>query len=132
MGLEHIRPDGLVNFSSYTQVVAATGTKTIYISGQVAWDERGVIVGEGDFAAQAKKAYENLGVALEAAGATPADVAKTTVYIVNYDPSMGRAQYDAHKALFGGTTAPASTLIGVQALAAPEFMIEIEAIAVVD
>ncbi len=132
MGLEHIRPDGLVNYSSYTQVVAATGTRTIYISGQVSWDGDGVIVGKGDFAAQAMKAYENLGVALAAAGATPADVAKTTVYIVNYEPSMGRAQYAAHKALFGGTTSPASTLIGVQALAAPDFMIEIEAIAVLD
>ena len=132
MGLEHIRPDGLVNYSTFTQVVAATGTKTIYISGQVSWDESGVIVGEGDFGAQAKKAYENLRVALEAAGATPADVAKTTVYIVNYEPSMGRALNDARKEIFEGATAPASTLIGVQALAAPEFMIEIEAIAVVD
>lgn len=132
MGLEHIRPDGLVNFSSFTQVVAATGAKTIYISGQVSWDAEGVIVGEGDFAAQAKKAYENLVVALEAAGATPANVAKTNVYIVNYDPSMGRALNEARKAVFEGVTAPASTLIGVQALAAPEFMIEIEAIAVLD
>ena len=132
MGLEHIRPDGLVNYSTFTQVVAATGTKTIYISGQVSWDVEGGTVGEGDFAAQARKAYENLAVALEAAGATPADVAKTNVYIVNYEPSMGRALNNARKAVFEGATAPASTLIGVQALAAPEFMIEIEAIAVLD
>jgi len=132
MALEHILPDGLVNMRSFTQVVAATGSKTIYISGQVAWDVEGGIVGEGDCAAQAKKAYENLAVAIEAAGATPADVAKTNVYIVNYDPSMGRALNDARKAIFEGTTAPASTLIGVQALAAPEFRTEVEAIAVVD
>ena len=61
MGLEHIHPEGLVNLRSFTQVVAATGAKTIYISGQVAWDVDGGIVGEGDFAAQAQKAYENLG-----------------------------------------------------------------------
>ena len=132
MGLEHIRPDGLVNFSTFSQVVAATGTRTIYISGQVAWDSEGVTVGVGDFAAQAMKAYENLVVALAAAGATPADVAKTNVYIVNYEPGMGRALNEARKAVFEGVTAPASTLIGVQALAAPEFMIEIEAIAVLD
>lgn len=132
MGLEHIHPEGLVNLPTYTQVVSATGTKTIYISGQVAWDDEAGVVGEGDFAAQAKKAYENLARALEAAGATPADVAKTNVYIVNYDPSMVRAWNDARKALFEGTTAPATTLIGVQALAAPELMIEVEAIAVLD
>ena len=132
MGLEHIHPDGLVNLRTFTQVVSASGTKTIYISGQVAWDDEGGIVGEGDFAAQAKKAYENLATALDAAGATPADVAKTNVYIVNYDPSMVRAWNDARKALFEGTTAPATTLIGVQALATPELMIEVEAIAVLD
>jgi enamine deaminase RidA (YjgF/YER057c/UK114 family) len=132
MGLEHLRPEGLVNYGSYTQVVEATGSKTIYISGQVSWDAEGKIVGEGDFAAQAKQAFENLAVALESAGATIADVAKTNVYIVNYDPSMGRALNDARKAISDGATAPASTLIGVQALAAPEFMIEVEAIAVLD
>ena len=132
MSLEHIHPEGLVNAGSFTQVVATTGSKTIYVSGQVSWDVDGGIVGEGDFAAQAKKAHENLVVALEAAGATPADVAKTTVYIVNYDPSMVRGLNDARKAVFAGTTPPANTLIGVQALAMPEFMIEVEAIAVVD
>jgi len=80
MALEHIRPEGLVNARSFTPVVAASGTRTIYISGQVAWDVEGGIVGVGDFAAQAKKAYENLAVAIAAAGATPADVAKTNVY----------------------------------------------------
>ena len=134
MGLEHIHPDGLVNLPTvHAGRRPRPARKTIYISGQVAWDvDEARVVGEGDFAAQAKKAYENLAVALEAAGATPADVAKTNVYIVNYDPSMGRALNDARKAIFEGTTAPASTLIGVQALAAPEFMIEVEAIAVLD
>ena len=132
MALEHYQVKGLVNARSFTQVVAATGSRTIYISGQVAWDPDGGVVGVGDIAAQAKKAYENLALALAAAGATPADVAKTNVYIVNYDPSMGAALNAARKAIFEGTTAPASTLIGVQALAMPELMIEVEAIAVVD
>ena len=132
MGLERISPEGLFNLRSYTQVVAATGTKTIYISGQVSWDDQGTIVGAGDIAAQANKAYQNLVVALEAAGATPSDVAKTNVYVVNYDRSMGRAINDARKAVFGVDTVPASTLIGVQALALPELMIEVEAVAVLD
>lgn len=132
MAIEHFRPEGLVNARSFTQVVSTTGSKTIYISGQVAWDVDGGVVGVGDIGAQAKKAYENLAIALEAAGATPADVAKTNVYIVNYDPSMGAALNEARKALFEGTTAPASTLIGVQALAMPDLMIEVEAVAILD
>ncbi len=132
MALEHIRPEGLLNLRSFTQVVTATGAKTIYISGQVAWDADGRIVGLGDFAAQARRAYENLALALDAAGATPADVAKTNIYIVDYDPAMAPALNDARNAVFGDAPPPASTLIGVQALAAPQFMIEIEAIAVLD
>ncbi len=132
MALEHIHPEGLLNLRTYTQVVAASGSKTIYISGQVAWDNNGETVGAGDFAAQAKRAYQNLGVALEAAGARPADVAKTNVYIVNYDPSMARDWNNGRRTIFEGVTAPATTLISVQALATPELMIEVEAIAVLD
>ncbi len=132
MALEHLKVDGLVNAGSFSQVVSATGARTIYISGQVAWDVEGGVVGIDDFGAQAKKAYENLALALAAAGATPSDVAKTNVYIVNYDPSMRHDLNEARKAVFAGSPAPASTLIGVQALAAPELMIEVEAIAVLD
>ncbi len=132
MALEHHHVDGLVNATSFSQVVTASGGKTIYVSGQVAWDVEGGVVGVGDFAAQAKKAYENLALALASAGATPADVAKTNVYIVSYEPSMRGALNVARSAVFEGTPAPASTLIGVQALAAPELMIEVEAIAVLD
>lgn len=132
MALKHHHVDGLLNAASFSQVVTASGSKTIYVSGQVAWDVEGGVVGVDDFAAQARKAYENLAVALAAAGATPSDVAKTNVYIVNYDPAMRRALNEARSAVFTDGPAPASTLIGVQALAAPELMIEVEAIAVLD
>lgn len=132
MALEHLKVEGLVNAPTFSQVVVAEGRRTVYISGQVAWDAEGGIVGQGDFAAQAKKAYENLAVALGAAGATIADVAKTNVYIVNYDPSVGRDLNTARRAVFGEGPAPASTLIGVQALALPDLLIEVEAIAVID
>ncbi len=132
MALEHLKVEGLVNAPTFSQVVVAEGRRTVYISGQVAWDAEGGIVGQGDFAAQARKAYENLAVALDAAGATIADVAKTNVYIVNYDPSVGRDLGAARRAVFGEGPAPASTLIGVQALALPDLLIEVEAIAVLD
>ena len=132
MPIEHIQPEGLLNSPIFTQVVAATGSKILYISGQVGWDAEGGIVGEGDFAAQAQQAYDNLATALAAAGATAADVVKTNIYIVDYDPAMGRALGQARKASFGDAPPPASTLIGVQALALPGLMIEVEAIAVLD
>ena len=135
MPLDHLNPDTLFASPAFTQVVTASGSRTIYVSGQVAWDKDDGLVGEGDFAAQAKKAYENLAAALDAAGATPDDVAKTTVYIVDYsasDPSMRHALDDARSAIFNGPKPPASTLIGVQALAFRGLMIEVEAIAVLD
>ena len=132
MALEHLKVDGLINDPSFSQVVVAQGTRTVYISGQVAWDVEGGVVGVGDFDAQARKAYENLAIALEAAGATPADVAKTNVYIVNYNSSMRAGLNAARNAVFAGVGPPASTLIGVQALAISALMIEVEAIAVID
>lgn len=132
MAIERLHVDGLVNSPAFSQAVVAGGQRTVYISGQVAWDADGGIVGEGDFDAQAMKAYQNLAAALEAAGATPADVAKTNVYIVNYNSSMRRGLEAARQAVFGSVGAPASTLIGVQALAMSALMIEVEAIAVLD
>ena len=132
MALERLHVDGLGNSPVFSQAVIAEGKRTVYISGQVAWDVDGGIVGEGDFDAQAMKAYENLGIALEAAGAAPADVAKTTIYIVNYNSSMRRGLEAARNAVFGAVDPPASTLIGVQALAMSALLIEVEAIAVID
>ena len=133
MALEHINPDGMLASPDFTQIVAATGSRIIHISGQVAWDaEANAIVGEGDFAAQAKQAYENLAACIAAAGATIDDVAKTTVYIVDYTPSLRHALGDARSAVFNGPNPPASTLIGVQALAFPGLLIEVEATVVLD
>ena len=132
MALERLHVDGLVNSPVFSQAVVAEGKRTVYISGQVAWDVDGGIVGEGDFDAQAMKAYENLGIALEAAGATPADVAKTTIYIVNYNRGHRPGLEAARRSLFGAVDPPASTLIGVQALAMSALLIEVEAIAVID
>jgi enamine deaminase RidA (YjgF/YER057c/UK114 family) len=130
--LEHIRPDGLANNPAYTQVVAARGARTVYVSGQVAQDETGALVGEGDLAAQTEQVMENLGTALAAAGASFADVVKITSFVVDYRPEHRAVVSAVRSRYLPATDPPASTLIGVSALAAPGWLIEIEAIAVTD
>jgi len=88
-------------------------------------------VGEGDLAAQTTQVMQNLGLALKAAGATYANIVKITTFVVNYKPELRPIIGKARSAFFEGMEPPASTLVGVSALAAPEWLIEIEAIAVV-
>jgi enamine deaminase RidA (YjgF/YER057c/UK114 family) len=116
----------------YTHAVAVDGGRLIFIAGQVAFDQVGNLVGKGDLRAQTVKALDNLVAALAAAGATPADVVKLNTYIVNYRPADYPIIREARAQIFGGENPPASTLIGVQALAVEDLLIEIEAIAVVD
>lgn len=127
--IERIYPEGLRRPPTYTPVVRTTGT-TIYISGQASADVDGNIVGVGDFAAQARQVFENLRTALASVGADFSNVAKITTYIVNYTPDL-REAYGAARQEATGDHLPASTLIGVQALAMPEYLIEVEAVAVV-
>jgi enamine deaminase RidA (YjgF/YER057c/UK114 family) len=94
-------------------------------------DRDGAIVGPGDVVVQAKQAYANLRVAVEAAGATMADIAKVTAYVVNYDANLFPQLLAVRQEAFGGHT-PASTLAGVSALARSDYLFEVEAVAVVD
>ena len=132
MPLEHIQPEGL--FASeplgFTQVVTSPPGKLVFVSGQVALDENAQVVGPGDLGAQAEQALANLGRALEAVGASPADVAFLRIYIANYDPSK-LAVLGPLLPKFFGSKLPAQTLLGVQALATPDLLIELEALAVV-
>jgi enamine deaminase RidA (YjgF/YER057c/UK114 family) len=130
--LEHPRPDGLLHNAGFSQVVAAAGTRTIYTAGQVSIDEHGDLVGADDLAAQTEQAMRNVGLALAAAGASFADIVKITTYVVNYKPEHRAIIGRARKLFFAKGTPPASTLVGVSALALPEWLVEIEAIAVVD
>ena len=125
-----VRPDGLFNNPAYTQVMKTTGTTTVYVSGQVALDATGATVGAGDLAAQTEQVMANLKIAVEAAGATLADVVKVTTYVVGYQPEH-RPVITAARASYFPDGFPASTLVGVQALAAPEWLIEVEAVAVI-
>ena len=130
--LDHLCPSGLHHNPAYSHVVTAVGACSIYISGQVSVDEEGRIVGEGDLAAQTTQVMQNLGLALKAAGASYANIVKITTFVVNYKPELRPIIGKARSAFFEGMEPPASTLVGVSALAAPEWLIEIEAVAVAD
>src|ERR1700723_2633891 len=84
MTLECINPKDLPTPEMYTQGIVATGRKVVFVSGQQPEDIQGKLAGRGDFAAQARLAFGNLGRALVAAGARPEQVCKITIYIVDY------------------------------------------------
>jgi len=130
--LEHPHPEGLLHNPAFSQVVAASGRRTIYTAGQVSIDGRGALVGAADLAAQTAQAMRNVGLALSAAGANYADIVKITTYVVNYKPEHRSIIGNARAPFFAKGTPPASTLVGVAALAIAEWIVEIEAIAVVD
>jgi reactive intermediate/imine deaminase len=127
--LRHINPPALSTPTGYTHVVAPQRGRLAFIAGQVAADKSGAIVGKGDFKAQAKQVFENLKAAAEAAGGTMADVAKINVYVT--DVSQISAFREVRQQYFT-TNLPASTFVQVVALARPEFLLEIEAIVVVE
>jgi len=131
MTLELIDPEELPTPASYTQVIAATGSRLVFVAGQVADDAQGNLVGPGDLAAQARQAFANVGHALAAAGAGPEQVAKITIFVVHHRPEYLPDISEARIAVFGDHK-PADTLVGVETLAEPGYLIEIEAIAVVD
>ena len=129
MTIERMNPDGLSKPAAYSHVVRARGGSTVYLAGQTPIDSNGDVVGEGDFAAQARQVFANIRTALAAVGGDFSHLVRTTTYIVNYTPELREALAAARSEAFGDVK-PASTLLGVQALANPAYLIEIEGIAV--
>ncbi|MEU0215148.1 RidA family protein [Streptomyces sp. NPDC006265] len=121
-------PDGVAAAVQYSHVVLGTG-RFVAIAGQLALDERGRLVGEGDPAAQARQVFENLRRCLAAAGATFDDVVKLTYFVTDmaHMPAVraARAEHIPDDRL------PAASAVQVAALVRPEFLIEVEAFAVV-
>jgi 2-iminobutanoate/2-iminopropanoate deaminase len=134
MPKEYLNPNSL--FSSlphgFSQVVIATGRKMVFISGQTAWDARKNILGGDSVLEQARQAFRNLEAAMKASGGTLKDVVALRIYVVDYQAESGTAVGTALREFFSPENPPASTWIGVSALAVPEFLIEIEATAVLD
>ena len=112
----------------YSHVVVVEGRHTIFIAGQLARDRHGNVVGKGDMRAQIRQVGENLKVALAAAGATLNDLVKTTTYVTDIDEFLQHV--DVRMEYFGAL--PTSTTVEVRRLAHPDFMVEVEAIAVTD
>ncbi|MFF4419979.1 RidA family protein [Streptomyces sp. NPDC001549] len=135
MAITLVNPTSLPTVDAYRQVSVATGSKLVFVAGQVAWDAGGATVGERDLAAQVERCYLNVADALAAAGASFGDVAKLTVYVVDWTPDkmpllvQGIARAAAK---LGFTPVPPATLVGVAALDVPEHLVEVEATAVVD
>jgi enamine deaminase RidA (YjgF/YER057c/UK114 family) len=128
--LRHIpAPEGVAPGRGYTQVVTGPG-RLVAVSGQVALDERGEVVGAGDPTAQARQVFENLRRCLAAAGAGFGDVIKLTYYLtdVAHLPAIRAARDE----LLDPDRLPASTAVQVVALVAPELLLEVEAFALVE
>jgi enamine deaminase RidA (YjgF/YER057c/UK114 family) len=131
MPIDRILPDRFPKPTGYSYVVKAQGSRLVFISGQVAYNQDDQLVGKGDLAAQAEQVFANLKACLDSAGATFDDVVKMTTFIVNYDTARDRPILQAARTRhLPADGPPASTLVGVQALALPDLLIEIEAIAV--
>jgi enamine deaminase RidA (YjgF/YER057c/UK114 family) len=132
MNVEFLDPPQLCPTYGWTHVVSATGGRTIYVSGQVALDERGGVVGVGDLGAQTEQAFQNVSLALAGAGATFRDVVKTSLFVVGLKPEHVPIIRAVRSRYVSTEHPPASTLVGVSALVGPDWLIEIEAIAVIN
>ncbi|MDX2623578.1 RidA family protein [Streptomyces sp. WI03-5b] len=135
MAITLTNPMGLPEIDVYRQVSVATGSKLVFVAGQVAWDADGVTIGEGDLAAQVEQCYVNVATALAGAGASFADVAKLNVHVVGWTPDKMPLLLDGiarASARLGTTPVPPATLLGVAALDVPEHLVEVEATAVLD
>ncbi|GIF72168.1 enamine deaminase RidA [Asanoa siamensis] len=128
-----LNPEGLPKPDVYRQMAVATGSRLVFLAGQVARDADGGKVGEGDFAAQVEQCYLNIGTALAEVGGSFDDVAKLTIYVVDWSPEklpllgegVGRAA-----AKLGVDPVKPITLLGVAALGEPDLLVEVEATAV--
>jgi enamine deaminase RidA (YjgF/YER057c/UK114 family) len=127
--IRRLNPPALSTPTGYTHVVEASGGRTLYISGQVAMDSTGRLVGAGDFRAQVEHVFANLQRALAAADATFEHVVKINVFVT--DASQVAVLREVRSRYMRADALPASTFVQVVALARPEWLVEIEAVAVV-
>lgn len=135
MAIELVNPDCLPKPDVYRQLSIARGSRMVFMAGQVARDAEGNPVGEGDLAAQVEQAYLNIGRAMSEIGGSFDDVAKLTVYVVDWSPEkfplLGEGVARAAEKLGVDPVKPI-TLIGVSALGEPDLLVEVEATAVLD
>ena len=133
MSRQSFQPADLFPSTDYgfAQVVSAEGKKIIFCAGQTSWDKDNNLIGENDLGKQMEKTLENIGTALAEVGGTLADVCRLTIYIVDYNPGMLETIAAELNKAFDKDALPANTLLGIQALAVPDFLVEMEATAVI-
>lgn len=129
-GVRYVQPSGMENNPRYSHAVVVDSGVLVFVSGQVARDAQGRLVGKGDMRAQTRQVFENLKTVLAAAGSDLAHVVRINAYLTDM------SQLDAHRQvrqeyLAGLPHPPASTLVGVSRLVDPDLLLEVEAVAVV-
>jgi enamine deaminase RidA (YjgF/YER057c/UK114 family) len=126
---QFLNPPALGKPNGYTHVVVVPPARLVYVSGQVALNAAGEVVGKDDLRAQVTQVMENLKTALAAAGASWQDVGKLNYYVVNLNPEKLSIIREIRNKYISAEHPPASTLVGVTALAREEFLIEVEVVA---
>lgn len=130
---EFLSPQALTPPVGYSHIAKARGGTTVYLAGQVSSDGSGALIGEGNFEAQVEQVFKNLKIAMEAAGGTMADIVKLNIYLVAEVQQSEVPKLRAIRDRYVNVqNPPASTLVTVTRLARPGWLVEIEAVAVVD
>jgi enamine deaminase RidA (YjgF/YER057c/UK114 family) len=132
--IEKINPPELQEPQGFVHVTVATGSKLVYLAGQVGTTQDGTVVGD-DLAAQTAQALRNVKTALDAAGATLEDVVKSVIYVVDWQPEkfeqLMAGVLEAAPDI-GGAPVSSSTLVGVGSLFDPSYLVEFDVTAVVE
>lgn len=135
MTITLMNPAGLPTVETHHQLSIATGSRLVFLAGQVAWDVNGDIVGEGDLAAQVEQCYLNIATALTEVSGSFDDIAKLSIFVVDLKPEhMSQLGEGINRAAARLDIEPAAPItgLGVSSLAEPELLVEVEAIAVID
>ena len=126
-----VNPPGLKPLGMYSNAACASGGTIVFISGQVAVDAEGRVVGKGDIEAQAVQVFENLKLALSAVGAAFTDVLKLTIFIRDLTQEKRKAVMGVRGHYVSHTQPPAATMVGIDRLVEDDLLVEVEAVAVV-
>lgn len=132
MKIQKLNPDTVYQPGIYSQLVTVSGGKLLVLAGQVAWDTDGNVVGANDLRAQTEQAFKNIQAILASQNADFSNIIKFTIYVVDLQPDKRLTILDVLKTYVDMDNPPANTLLGVQALAREELLIEIEVLAAVD
>lgn len=132
MAYDTLNPATLAKPAGYSHVAVVPAGRQVHLSGQVAFDAAGQVVGKGDVGAQAEQVYANLATGLTAAGANLGDVFKVVTYVVDLTPEKAAAIRAVRMKHLGAGPYPASTMVGVTSLVHPDLLVEIEVIAALD